>query len=116
MQPSISDGAILLTMRTSVSIELFEEQFGRRLASVVKLPPLRINTSGWDAKFSDHRMHVQTGPTPFGSDAPFGRLAFSTDAAMHLDGADASTGQDRLRRRISSLRMMHLSTYDAPTK
>ena len=90
-------------MRTSVSIELFEEQFGRRLASVVKLPPLRINTSGWDAKFSDHRMHVQTGPTPFGSDAPFGRLAFSTDAAKDIGGQLHVRPLESLRDSLTSV-------------
>ena len=90
-------------MRTSVSIELFEEQFGRRLASIVKLPLLRINTSGWDAKFSDHRMHVQTGPTPFGSDAPFGRLAFSTDAAKDIGGQLHVRPLESLRDSLTSV-------------
>ena len=83
VQPSISDGAILITMRTSVCIG---DSVGELLASMAKLPPLHINTTGWETKFADHRMHVQTGPTPFGSHMPLGRLAFSTDAAKDIGG------------------------------
>ena len=73
------------------------------MESMVKLPPLRINTSGWDAKFSDHRMHVQTGPTPFGSDAPFGRLAFSTDAAKDIGGQLHVRPLESLRDSLTSV-------------
>ena len=82
--PSIAeDGSLLLSIHAKTPLDHFVAAL---LNSLPPPPQLKLNTTGWDGHFTGSRVHVSTGPTPFGKELFLGDLALSTDGSTDIGG------------------------------